>query len=65
MTLTKILNSGKYKVLVGDPLLEDLLYKDSEVKMVKLPHVAVSSKLYWNEAVKFLSHEMEELLKQI
>lgn len=64
-TLTRILNSGKYKVIVGDPLLEDLFYKDSGLTLVKLPHVALSSKLHWNEVPAFLSEEMKELLDKI
>lgn len=63
-TLVELLDSGKYKVLIGDPLMEDLLGEDSKVRMVKIPHVALSSKLHWNEAVHFLREEMEQLVEE-
>lgn len=30
-----------------------------------LPHVALSSKLYWNQAPRFLSKEFDRLLKEL
>lgn len=64
-SLVELLYSGKYKVLVGDPLMEDLLSEESGVRMVKLPHVALSSKLYWDEAVHLLREEMNQLMEKI
>lgn len=57
--------SGKYKRIVGDPLFEDLLSEDCDVSLVKLPHVALSSKLYWNKAPRFIGEEFEELLAEL
>lgn len=64
-SLVELLYSGNYKVLVGDPLMEDLLSEDSDIRIVKLPHVALSSKLYWKEAVHFLREEMNQLIEKI
>ncbi len=64
-SLVELLYSGNYKVLVGDPLMEDLLSEESKVRMVKLPHVALSSKLYWKEAIHLLREEMDQLIKEI
>lgn len=57
-TLVELLYSGKYKTLVGDPLMGDLLSEDCQVKLVEIPHVALSSKLYWKEAVHLLKDEI-------
>ena len=64
-SLVELIYSGKYKVLVGDPLMEDLLSDECNVRMVKLPHVALSSKLYWDKAVRLLREEMDHLIKEI
>lgn len=63
--LIDLLYSGKFKVLVGDPLMEDLLAEDCDVRIVKIPHVALSSKLYWNESVHLLGDEMVQLIQSI
>ena len=63
--LIELLDSGKYTTLVGDPLFEDLLAEDSKIKVVKLPHVAVSSKLYWDEMPRLLSSEMDAFVNEI
>lgn len=64
-SLTKLINSGKYQVLIGDPLMKDLIYQDSQVKLVELPHVALSSKLYWNEVPQLLREDFNNLLSQV
>ena len=64
-SLVELLYSGKYKVLVGDPLMEDLLSEECNVRMVKLPHVALSSKLYWDDALHLLREEMNQLIDEI
>lgn len=63
--LIDLIDSGKYTTLVGDPLFEDLLAEDSDMKVVKLPHVALSSKLYWDEMPRLLSNEMDALVNDI
>lgn len=63
--MIELIDSGKYQVLIGDPLFEDLLAEDSDIKMVKLPHVALSSKLYWEEMPRLLNGEMESFLDEV
>ena len=46
-------------------MFEDLIYGDNDMKLVSLSHVAVSSKLYWNEAPRLLKKDMQEMLEQI
>lgn len=64
-TLIDLIYSGEYKVLIGDPLIEGLLSDDCGVRFVKLPHVAISSKLHWNNAPEFFSEEFEKIIEQI
>lgn len=63
--LIELIDSGNYTTLVGDPLFEDLLEKDSKVKLVTLPHVALSSKLYWDKMPRLLTREMDAFLEEI
>lgn len=62
--LIELIDSQKYSTLVGDPLFEDLLAEDSKMRIVKLPHVAISSKLYWDKMPRFLTKEMNDLVNE-
>lgn len=63
--LRKILNSGQYKTVIGDPMLKQLIKKGQKIRFYDLPHVAVSSKVHWDEYKKILSNETAEWLKNI
>lgn len=63
--LIQLIDSGRFKVLVGDPLMEDLLEEGGSVTLKKLPHVALSSKLYWNQAPRYISEEFEEFIDSL
>ncbi len=63
-SLISELESGKYSVLIGDPLLGDLLEDSMNIRHIEIPHVALSSKLYWSKSVHFISSEMEDILAQ-
>ena len=60
----QLIQSGRYQVLLGDPLLQEI---PGSVRLAcfSIPHVAVSSKLYWHDYLRFASPEMEQLLEQI
>lgn len=62
--LIDIVNSGEYTKVIGDPMIQKLI-KKKEINFYELPHVALSSKLYWKESKQFISVEMEEWLKKI
>ena len=64
-TLLDIINSNHYHTLIGDPLMEELISKEAKVKFVALPHVALSSKLYWNNVPRLLTEEIEALVKAV
>ena len=65
--LRTIINSGKYEKIIADPLVEELIKKENKasIQFFPMPHVAVSSKVYWNEPVKFLSGEFVQFIKEI
>lgn len=63
--LIELIDSGKYTTLIGDPLFGDLLVEDSDIKLVRLPHVALSSKLYWDKMPRLISEEMSLFLDEI
>ena len=63
--LIELIDSGKYKTLIGDPLFEDLFAEDMKMKLIKLPHTALSSKLYWDKMPRLLKEEMDVLINQI
>lgn len=63
--LIELIDSGKYTTIVGDPLLEDLLAEDDKMNIVKVPHVALSSKLYWDEMPRLLNkEETDKIIRQ-
>ena len=65
--LRKLLNSGKYRTVVGDPMLKTIIDEDNlkSINFVSLPHVAVSSKVHWDEYKDFLGSGAEKWLDSI
>ena len=61
--LMRELNSGKYAAVVGDPELHRVLRR-GDVRMLPLPHVAVSSKLHWDEYPAYIGTELPNLLRE-
>lgn len=61
--LMRELNSGKYAAVIGDPELRRVLRRD-DVRLLPLPHVAVSSKLHWDEYPAYLGDELSTLLRE-
>ena len=62
--LVELIQSGRYQVLVGDPLLQEIPSSE-RLDCFSISHVAVSSKLYWHDYLRFASAEMEGLLARI
>ena len=63
--LTLLINSGKYTTLMGDPLLEELIDKETSLNFIGIPHAALSSKLYWKNMPRLLREDMEEIIDKI
>ena len=59
------LNNGQEQIIVADPLLEQLIRDKDEKNFFALPHVAVSSKLYWDQVPQYLGDEMDAWLAEI
>ena len=49
----EILKNGNYTTVVADPLFEQLIPADKNIRFVKFPHISVSSKIYWDQGVVF------------
>jgi nitrogenase molybdenum-cofactor synthesis protein NifE len=63
--LFDVLGAGGIDALVGDPLVGRMLAPDSGVAFFALPHVAISSKLYWDEYPVFVSAWADEFVDEI
>lgn len=65
--LREVLNSGQYQVIVGDPMIWELIREEQaeHIKFYEWPHVALSSKVHWNDYKRFLSEETELFLKNV
>lgn len=62
--LRQILNGGKYRTVIGDPMIKQLI-RDKKVNFYEFSHVALSGKLHWNENKRLLSNETQEWLEKI
>lgn len=65
--LRQLLNSGEYKKVVADPLVEQLIAKQNleEIKFYPFQHVAVSSKIHWNNPVRLLDESFGKFIREI
>ena len=67
LELRNFLNSGQIDKIIADPLVEQLLTKETKEKGVLffgLPHTAVSSRVCWDKTKLFLSNEFETFIKE-
>lgn len=48
----------KPKRIIGDPLYKRLLKKNSGVEFIGVPHLAVSSRLYWHHDIRYVGKEI-------
>ena len=58
------INSGKYRVVIGDPLMKKLVRKP-EIQFFEMPQVAVSSKLHWNEICPLIDADTDAMMEQM
>lgn len=54
-----------YDFIIGDPLIKQLLPEKSRVKFIEIPHVAVSSKICWNNSVDIMGKGVYEILDNV
>ena len=62
--LIKIVNSGRYSDIVGDPLFRDLLH-NPDVSFYDMAHVGISSKFHWDEVRHIIGPEMDSFISSI
>ncbi len=66
--LRGLLNSGLYKKVVADPLVEFLIKEETKqvgVQFFAFEHVAVSSKIYWKRSKTFLAKSFSDFIIKI
>ncbi|MCR5496043.1 MAG: nitrogenase component 1 [Treponema sp.] len=65
--LRDTLKTCKYQKVVADPLVEQLIKKSDKekIKFFSMAHVAVSSKIFWDKPVRFLSQEFCNFIREI
>lgn len=68
LELRHYVNNEKTDKIIADPLVEQLLTKETKeqgVKFFGLPHTAISSKICWDKTKLFLSSEFESFIKEV
>lgn len=58
-------NDSRFRGIVADPLLAQLLKEPEKRRFYSLPQAAVSSKLHWQEIPRYLSADMTEFIQTI
>ncbi len=61
--LTILVKKHHYDFIVGDPLYKELLSAGGH-SFIEIPHVAVSSRLYWDNDLDYIGYEGTEFFKQ-
>ena len=64
LELRQLLNSGKYQTIIADPLVKQLI-REKTIAFYGFPHVAVSSKVHWDDCKRLMSDDMIDWMKQI
>ena len=55
---------GNLDIIIADPLIKQLIPKEklNNIKFISFPHVAVSSKIYWDNIPLFIGDNMNKYL---
>lgn len=56
-SLNLLVEKGNFNLIIGDPLYKDLLSDDLKQRYINLPHVAVSSRLYWDNEINYVGEK--------
>lgn len=59
--LVNIISSGSFDVVIGDPLIQPLI---SDIKLIPFPHIAISSRIFWNDPFHYIGIEGFQYLKK-
>jgi nitrogenase molybdenum-cofactor synthesis protein NifE len=52
--LADLLRKNSYELIVGDPLYQELLESSDHCRFVAFPHIAVSSRIYWDKLSDYI-----------
>ena len=63
--LIKKFREDNYEFIIGDPLIKELLPDESKAKFIDNPHVAVSSKICWDNSVDIIGNGINEILDKV
>jgi len=61
--LKRIINEGQFNCIIGDPFFEKFCSESS--KYISIPHVAVSSKIYWSKPTDLAGDKINTILKGV
>ncbi|MEA1961469.1 MAG: nitrogenase component 1 [Bacillota bacterium] len=62
--LRSLTDEKQYDFIVGDPLYEELLAEDSKSRFIAFPHVALSSRLYWDDDFVYVGRNGFDFLQK-
>jgi len=63
--LIKKFREDNYEFIIGDPIIKQLLPDESKTKFIEIPHVAVSSKICWDNSVDIIGNGVYEILDKV
>ncbi len=55
--LADLTRNHSYDVVVGDPLYRDLIEPSTHCRFIDFPHIAVSSRIYWDKELDYFGEE--------
>lgn len=64
-TMRSLINHEGYDVIIGDYLLKELMEEGNKSLFIKMPHVAISSRLYWNKKLGYIDVEGNILFQEL
>lgn len=61
----ELVNNGKYDIVIGDPLYKDLMPANSKSNFIDFPHLAVSSRIYWDREPDYIGGAGSEFFRKM
>lgn len=64
-SLEMIVNNVKYDIIIGDPLYKDLITASNKSTFIDFPHLAVSSRVYWDREPNYIGDAGSEFFRKM
>lgn len=61
--LMRKIREGRYKNVIGDPVLKKLFKGELCERYFEIPHIPISSRVHWNECKSFIGKNAEKYIK--